>query len=151
MHPGLKEHSHIDVAAGDILTLSIALSRGEQLDNKDKIAIARRIGFAIGLDLAFKGPSKASATIESQISSLFGKLHLASPSLRDWDAVVFVKHTVSQAGVDKGSEVEHLKAAFGEGVLEGIVSGQEQGLPFLRHSMSLNHSDSKPDLESESK
>jgi len=140
-----KARSPIDTAAEDIAALSTALSDSRRLASRDKIKIARRIGFAIGLDLVSK-EHLTESNIESGIRALFSRLQLRTPVLRDWGPVVFVKHSVPLKIADEDQEFKHLEAAFGEGVLEGLVSGPEHRI-FVRHSISmhqLNHFSENP-------
>ena len=138
MSPAPKGRSPVDTAAEDITALSTALSDCRRLISGEKIEIARRIGFAIGLDLVSK-EHLTEANIESRIRSLFSRLQLEVPILRNWGPVVFVKHSVPSGIADEDQEVKHLKAAFGEGVLEGLISSPEHERMFVRHSISMPH------------
>jgi hypothetical protein len=142
-----KHRSPVDTAAEDIITLSSALSKHQNLENKDKITIARRIGFAIGLDLASKEPSTDNGAIASEIGRLFGKLALETPTLHSWDPIVFVSRPIPAR--KKETDAASLQAAFAEGVLKGLVCRQENHRTFVRDSIVLKNTRSRPIPESE--
>jgi len=135
-----KHRSSVDIAAEDIIILSSALSH-ENLENMDKITTARRIGFAIGLDLASKEPSTDDGTIASLIDALFDRLALETPTFHSWDPIVFVSQPIPPR--KRETDAASLQAAFAEGVLKGLVSRQENRT-FVRHSIVLKDTHSRP-------
>lgn len=136
-----KHRSSVEIAAEDIIILSSALSKYPSLENRDKITIARRIGVAIGLDLASREPSIGNGAVSSQIDALFGRLALRTPTLHSWEPIVFVSRPlpVRKRETDEAS----LKAAFAEGVLNGLVCSRENHRTFVRHSIVLEDTRSR--------
>jgi hypothetical protein len=104
--------------------------------------MARKIGFAVGLELAKRSPGK-HCDINSELSSLSRRLNLGKVILREWDPVVFVTHTDSKA--------ENLEAAFGEGVLEGIVQARSGRRVFVKHSIPPSERKSSTRLQEKSR
>jgi hypothetical protein len=126
----------VETVGQDISSLSSALARVQRLTGGNEITIARKIGFAIGLELASKkGPGKC-ADIHSELSSLFRRLNLGKVILREWDPVVFVTRPDSKA--------ESLEAAFGEGILEGVVHARMEEPVFVKHSIPREQTQSPP-------
>jgi len=119
--------SSVVVAARDMSPLSSALAWVQHLTGANKIAMARKIGFAVGLDLASRRPP--CADIHSEVSSLFRRLNLGKVILREWEPLVFVTRS--------GFQTESLEAAFGEGLLEGLVRGRKKERVFVSHSIPL--------------
>ncbi len=116
----------VETALRDVSSLSSTLDRVQRLTGTNKITMARKIGFAVGLELAsIKGAGKY-ADIHSELSSLFRRLNLGKVILHEWAPVVFVTRPDSKA--------ESLEAAFGEGVLEGVVHARLEEPVFVKHS-----------------
>ncbi len=118
----------VETVTQDMSSLSSALERVQRLNGTNKIAMARKIGFAIGVELASKTPPNKQGDIHSELSSLFRQLNLGKVILREWEPVVFVTCPDSKA--------ESLEAAFGEGVLEGVVHARRQEPVFVKHSIA---------------
>ena len=117
----------VDTVAEDISSLSSALSRVQRLTGTNKVTMARKIGFVVGVELASRGSPSNYADIHSELSSLFRRLNLGKVILREWDPVVFVTRL--------DSKVRTLEAAFGEGVLEGIMHARLAEPVFVKHSI----------------
>ena len=137
-----EHRSSVDIAAEDIIILASALSKHQGLENRDKITIARRIGFTMRLDLASKEPSTDNGAIASQIGTLFGRLGLETPTLHSWDPIVFLSHPIPLR--KRATDAASLEAAFGEGALKGLVCRQENHGTFVRHSIVLKDTRSRP-------
>ncbi len=109
-------------------SLSSTLARVQRITGTNKIAMARKIGFAMGVELASKKPPRKQDDIHSELVSLFRQLNLGKVILREWEPVVFVTCPDSKA--------ESLEGAFGEGVLEGVVHGRRSAPVFVEHSIA---------------
>ena len=115
---------HAETAMSDLSSLSSALARVQRVAGTSTITIARKIGFAVGLELS-SGKSRSS-DVHSELVALFRRLSLGKVTVREWDPVVFVTHN--------DSKKEGLEAAFSEGVLEGIMHARSRVHVFVKHS-----------------
>jgi len=114
-----------EAAVGDLSSLSSVLARVQRIASSSANAIARKIGFAVGPELA--SGTSGSTDVHSELTQLFRRLSLGRITLREWGPVLFVDHT----GPDG-----KLEAAFGEGVLEGIMQARSKDQVFFKHSTS---------------
>lgn len=89
--------------------------------------MARKIGYAIGLELASQRSKSEFQDIRSELSAVFRRLHLGKVILREWEPVVFV--------TCPDSKTESLESAFGQGVLEGVVHARSSEPVFVKHSI----------------
>ncbi len=109
----------------DLASLSSTLTRVQRVGRLNTETIARKIGFSIGLELASK--RRRSTDVYSEVTTLFRRLSLGKITLRKWDPVIFVTHDDAN---------EKLEAAFGEGILEGIMHERSKDCAFFKHSTS---------------
>ena len=120
-HRGNRDPDEADVR--DLASLSSILARVQRIASSSATAIARKIGFAVGPDLA--SVTTGSLDVHSELTQLFRRLSLGRVTLREWGPVVFVDHTGPHG---------NLEAAFGEGVLEGIIQARSNDQVFFKHS-----------------
>lgn len=126
--PSHRENRYsVETVTQDISSLSSALARVQRLTGTNKITMARKIGFAIGVELASRRPQSKQGDIHSELSSLFRQLNLGKVILREWEPVVIVTHA--------DTNPESLEAAFGEGVLEGVVHARLEEPVFVKHTV----------------
>ncbi len=118
----------VERSTQDMSWLSLALARVQRLTGTNKITMARKIGFAVGVELASKKPPTKHGDIRSELSSLFRRLNLGKVVLREWEPVVFV--------TCPDSKPESLETAFSQGVLEGVVHTRREEPVFVKHSIS---------------
>ena len=118
-----------ETVAEGISSLSSALTRLQGLAGMDKTAMARKIGFTMGVEVGSRGNPTGYADIHSELSSLFRRLNLGKVVLREWEPVVFVIYPESKA--------ESLEVAFGQGILEGFVHARSRQRVFVRHSIPV--------------
>jgi len=116
-------------AGQDLTFLSSALARVQQLSEANTPTMARKIGFAVGLELATKTESSKSSDVQSELSEVLRKLSLGKVTFREWDPVVFITRT--------DSKVRDLEDAFSEGVLEGMMRARSKTRVFVKHSTLL--------------
>jgi len=122
-HRGNRDPDEAGVS--DLASLSSILARVQRLASSSAIQIARKIGFVVGPELA--SGTTGSADVHSELTELFRRLSLGRVTLREWGPVVFVDHFGSDG---------NLEAAFGEGVLEGIMQARSKDQVFFKHSTS---------------
>ena len=108
----------------DLSSLSPVLARVQRVAGTSTITIARKIGFAVGLELGSR--KTRSLDGHSELVALFRRLSLGKVTVREWDPVVFVTHT--------DSKKEELETAFNEGILEGIMHARSKVRVFIEHS-----------------
>ncbi len=117
----------VETVTQDMASLSSALARVQRLTGTNKITMARKIGFAMGIELASNGPPNKHVDIHTELSLLFRRLNLGKVILREWEPVVIVTHA--------NTKPESLEAAFGEGVLEGVVHARLEEPVFVKHTV----------------
>lgn len=110
----------------EISSLSRAIARVQRLSGTDKISMARRIGYAVGTELACRNPVE-NVDLRSELSLLFRRLNLGKVVLRQWGPLVLVTTPNSRA--------KTLEQAFGRGVLEGVVHSRVREPVFVEHSI----------------
>lgn len=126
----------IDDVADEIILLSSTLSRVGHIAAAEKITIARKIGYAVGLELATKSPDKPT-DLQASLARLFRRLSLGDVIVQEWEPVVFVRHSPPFNKNEANSTVGNLQAAMGDGVLEGLVQGQKRHRIFVRRSIPM--------------
>jgi len=125
----------LDDVAEEIILLSSTLARAGHIPEPEKITIARKIGYAVGLDLATKTSGKP-ADLQTSLAPLFRRLSLGDVIVQEWEPVVFVRH-MPPVKNRANSTVGNLQAAIGEGVLEGLVKGRKRHRIFVRRSIPV--------------
>jgi hypothetical protein len=107
----------------DLSSLSPTLARVQRITNTSVTTLARKIGFAVGLEVASR--EGEFADVHSELAALFRKLRLGNVMLREWDPVIFATHNHSN---------QDLEGAFSEGILEAIMRVRSKNCMFLKHS-----------------
>lgn len=116
-----------ETAVQDLSSLSQTLARVQRISDTNTTTMARKIGYAIGVELASKRSATTTPELYSELSTLFRRLNLGKVTLREWDPLVFVTHANSKS---KG-----LETAFSEGVLEGVMHVRSKVRVFFKHSV----------------
>lgn len=126
----------LDDVVEEITLLSATLARVGHIAAAEKITIARKIGYAVGLELATKSPDKPT-DLQASLARLFRRLSLGDVIVQEWEPVVFVRHSPPLNKNRANSTVGNLQAAIGDGVLEGLVQGRKQHRIFVRRSIPM--------------
>ena len=126
----------LDDVAEEIILLSSTLASVGHIARAEKITIARKIGYAVGLELATKSPNKPS-DLQTSLARLFRRLSLGDVAVQEWEPLVFIRHSPPFTKNRGNSTVGNLEAAIGEGVLEGLVQGRKHHRIFVKRSIPM--------------